>query len=109
MGYLVKSVGVLSMLLFVASVAVAEEKDPLKPRVPPDQMADAKAMKNPVAASPENIAKGKALFEGKAPALTAMAKKAKAMAQPVKFLTPALVISRIANFIRSGKTANSSG
>jgi hypothetical protein len=56
----------MTALLFVGStVALAEELDPLKPRVPTDQMADAKAMKNPVAATPESIAKGKALFEGK--------------------------------------------
>jgi len=65
MGYL-KTVGLMTALMFVvATAAVAEEKDPLKPRVPADQMGDAKAMKNPVAATPENIAKGKALFEGK--------------------------------------------
>src|SRR2546422_4085264 len=34
-------------------------------RVPGDQRADAKAMKNPIAKTPENIAKGKAIFEGK--------------------------------------------
>ncbi|MET0516790.1 MAG: cytochrome c [Nitrospiraceae bacterium] len=66
MGYLSKSLGVCAALLMLsATVAGAEEKDPLKSRVPPDQMADAKAMKNPVASTPENNAKGKALFEGK--------------------------------------------
>jgi cytochrome c553 len=65
MGYL-KSIGLLTALMFVvATVAVAEEADPLKPRVPAEEMADAKAMKNPVAKTPENVAKGKALFEGK--------------------------------------------
>ena len=66
MGYLSKSLGVCAALLMLsATVAGAEERDPLKARVPPDQMSDAKAMKNPVASTPENIAKGKALFEGK--------------------------------------------
>jgi mono/diheme cytochrome c family protein len=65
MGYL-KSVGLLTALMFVvAAVAVAEEKDPLKPRVPADQMADAKAMKNPTPEGEATVAKGKALFEGK--------------------------------------------
>ena len=65
MGYL-KAVGLMTALMFVvATTAVAEEKDPLKPRVPPDQIAEAKAMKNPVPNTPENVAKGKALFEGK--------------------------------------------
>jgi len=65
MGYL-KTIGLMTALMFVAAtVAVAEEADPLKPRVPEDQRAEAKAMKNPVANTPDNIAKGKALFENK--------------------------------------------
>jgi hypothetical protein len=44
---------------------VAEEKDPLKTRVPADELADAKAMKNPIPVNDANLAKGKALFEGK--------------------------------------------
>jgi mono/diheme cytochrome c family protein len=50
---------------FTAGMAIAAEKDPIKPRVPADKIAAAKAMKNPVASTPENIAKGKAIFEGK--------------------------------------------
>jgi hypothetical protein len=88
MGYLVKSVGVLSMLLFMANVAVAEEKDPLKPRVPPDQMADAKAMKNPVAVSPESIAKGKALFEGKGTCFNCHGKEGKGDGPAGQILNP---------------------
>ncbi|MDP9131594.1 MAG: hypothetical protein M3M98_00470, partial [Nitrospirota bacterium] len=65
MGYLFKFFGVCAAVtLLSVTVVGAEEKDPLKPRVAPDQMADAKAMKNPVASNPENIAKGKALYEG---------------------------------------------
>src|SRR4030065_2711380 len=52
------------MMLSVSEIAEIE-REPLKPRVPADQMSDAKAMKNPVAVTPESIAKGKALFEGK--------------------------------------------
>ena len=66
MGYFSKFLGVTAaLMLMTATVAGAAEKDPLKPRVPADQMGDAKAMKNPVASTPESIAKGKALFEGK--------------------------------------------
>ena len=66
MGYFSKFVGVCAAVtLLSVAVVGAEEKDPLKPRVAPDQMADAKAMKNPVASTPESIAKGKALYEGK--------------------------------------------
>jgi len=52
-------------LTFAAGIAYAAEKDPLKPRVPGDQMAAAKAVKNPVANTPDNVAKGKGIFEGK--------------------------------------------
>ena len=50
MGYFSKFLGVAAaVMLLSATVVGAEEKDPLKPRVPPDQIADAKALKNPVA------------------------------------------------------------
>jgi len=66
MGHLSKFLGIsAALMLMSATVVVAEERDPLKPRVPPDQMSDAKQMKNPVEANAANIAKGKALFEGK--------------------------------------------
>ena len=66
MGYFSKFLGIsAALMLMSATVVGAAEKDPLKPRVPADQMGDAKAMKNPVASTPESIAKGKALFEGK--------------------------------------------
>ncbi|MEK7702565.1 MAG: c-type cytochrome [Nitrospirota bacterium] len=41
------------------------EHDPLKPRVPPEHLAAAKALKPPFAATPAIIAEGKALFTGK--------------------------------------------
>lgn len=52
------------------SISLSAEKDPLAPRVPADQMAAAKAWKNPVKATPDNIAKGKELFNGKATCFT---------------------------------------
>ncbi len=57
-------------LTFVSLTASAAEKDPTIPRVPADQLATAKAMKNPLQATPENIAKGKAIFEGKGTCFT---------------------------------------
>src|SRR6188508_3343782 len=60
MGYFSKFLGLAAaMMLLSATMVGAEEKDPLKPRVPPDQLADAKALKNPIANTPENVAKGK--------------------------------------------------
>jgi mono/diheme cytochrome c family protein len=48
--------------LMTASAAFAAELDPLKPRVPPADMAAAKADKNPKAATPDSIEYGKELF-----------------------------------------------
>jgi mono/diheme cytochrome c family protein len=64
MRYLKSGILVLSVA-FIGAMAFAEEKDITVPRVPGDQRAAAKAMKNPHPTSPENIAKGKAIFEGK--------------------------------------------
>ncbi|MFQ5456450.1 MAG: c-type cytochrome [Nitrospirota bacterium] len=53
------------IILFVGGNSYADmgvESDPIPPRVPADQMAAAKAMKNPIPNTPENIEKGKALF-----------------------------------------------
>jgi len=57
-------------LTFVSMYANAAEKDVTVPRVPADQIAAAKEMKNPLQATPENIAKGKAIFEGKGTCFT---------------------------------------
>jgi mono/diheme cytochrome c family protein len=65
MGYWKSGVIALSVCAFVGAMAYAEEKDPTVSRVPPEQRADAKKMKNPIAHTPENIAKGKAIYEGK--------------------------------------------
>jgi len=46
-------------------MALAEESNPIEPRVPPNERMAARSMKNPIAKTPENIAKGKAIYEGK--------------------------------------------
>lgn len=43
----------------------AGERDPLVPRVPPDQRVAARALKNPLPATPVNLAAGKVIFETK--------------------------------------------
>ena len=89
MGYVSRSVGILTALMFVAAtVAVAEERDPLKPRVPPEQIAEAKAMKNPVENKPENIAKGKELFEGKGTCFNCHGKEGKGDGPAGQILNP---------------------
>jgi|SRR5579863_4777776 len=50
----------------IVGAAYAAERDPLAPRVPSDQIAAAKAWKNPYRPTPENIARGKELFTAKA-------------------------------------------
>ncbi|HLF86597.1 MAG TPA: cytochrome c class I, partial [Nitrospiria bacterium] len=54
------------MAFYVVNSYSAAEKDPLASRIPADQIASAKAMKNPFPNSPANVAKGKELFQGKA-------------------------------------------
>lgn len=56
--------------IMVGLTTYAAERDPLAPRVPPDQMAAAKAWKNPYQATPANIAKGKELYQGKGTCFT---------------------------------------
>jgi mono/diheme cytochrome c family protein len=56
-------IGVLG--LFGSEIVIAAERDPLKPRVPDGEIAAAQKMANPVPSSPDAVAKGKALYEGK--------------------------------------------
>jgi len=67
---LVLVLGISMVALYVVNSYSGTEKDPVAPRVPADQIAAAKAMKNPVASNPANIAKGKELFTGKATCFT---------------------------------------
>lgn len=60
--------GIFTALFALNVVAqdVKPEHEPLKPRVPPDLIAAAKARKNPLPSTPENVAAGQELFVGKA-------------------------------------------
>jgi len=49
-----------------ASLSIAADEAVLRPRVPIDQIDEAKTWKNPFEATDENIAQGKAIFHGKA-------------------------------------------
>ena len=65
-GKVSKTLLFMTAFMFVLSgTAITAEKDPLKPRVPADKRSAAKKMKNPVPFTKANVAKGKALFEGK--------------------------------------------
>jgi mono/diheme cytochrome c family protein len=59
------------MLLFLLPVeSEAIDLKILSPRVPPDQIEEARSWINPFPSTPENIEKGKALFHGKAFCMT---------------------------------------
>jgi cytochrome c len=89
MGYLSKFLSIsAALMLFSVSVVGAEEKDPLKPRVPADQMADAKAMKNKFEADADSIAKGKALYEGKGTCFNCHGKAGDGQGEAGKILNP---------------------
>lgn len=92
MGYL-RTVGLLVALIFVAvSVAIAEERDPLPARVPPDQISDAKKMKAPFGdtrkAPADIVAKGKELFEGKGTCFNCHGKSGTGDGEAGKILNP---------------------
>jgi mono/diheme cytochrome c family protein len=78
MEQLARSLGFVVILMIVAvSVVIAEERDPLKPRVPPSAMSSAKALQNPIQPTPKNIAEGKALYEGKGTCLNCHGREGK--------------------------------
>ncbi|MBX3301348.1 MAG: c-type cytochrome [Nitrospira sp.] len=89
MGYLSKFLGISAALMLLSVSAVgAEEKDPLKPRVPADQMAEAKGMKNKFEADADSIAKGKALYDGKGTCFNCHGKAGDGQGEAGKILNP---------------------
>ena len=72
----------------ISTNAPAAERDPLKARVPANEIAAAKALKNPVPFTAENVAKGKALFEGKGTCFNCHGKEGKGDGPAGAFLDP---------------------
>lgn len=66
--FMVSSITALAIvfLLFLDGLTWAADKAVMRPRVPRDQIEAARAVTNPLPAGEETIAKGKALYEGKA-------------------------------------------
>ena len=62
--------GGLLAIALVAPVAMSAEKDIKVPRVPAGDLAKAKAVKSPIQPTAENLAKGKAICEGKGACFT---------------------------------------
>jgi cytochrome c len=56
----------VALILLGMTAARGQGTEVLRPRVPNDQIEAARAVPNPLPATPEMIGKGKALFEGKA-------------------------------------------
>lgn len=55
---------------FFSSIVYSAERDPLQPRVPPEKIKAAQKERNPFPATPANIAKGKANYQGKGTCFT---------------------------------------
>jgi mono/diheme cytochrome c family protein len=53
------------LALGIAGASFGEERHVMPSRVPADRLEEARALKNPLADSPEVAAKGRALYEGK--------------------------------------------
>ncbi|HJU05053.1 MAG TPA: cytochrome c [Nitrospiraceae bacterium] len=56
----------ISILAISVTAAWAADPEVLRPRVPPDQLAMARSVVNPLPSSPEHIEKGRILYHGKA-------------------------------------------
>lgn len=83
------NVMVAAGVFVLVGTAAAAEKDPCAARVPAGELAAAKGMKNPVANTPENIAAGKAVFEGKGTCFTCHGMSGRGDGDAGKALDPA--------------------
>lgn len=80
-------------LLLPAGLSLGADAEVLRPRVPPDQIEAARAITNPLPATPEMIEKGKALFHGKGFCVTCHGRDGKGLVD-----LPALRGTRPRNF-----------
>ncbi len=65
LGLLIGTQAAVVLVLAWSSLASAAERNIMMPRVPADQLSAARALKSPLPSSPEALARGKALYEGK--------------------------------------------
>lgn len=70
------------------SLAQAEEQDPIQKRVPLGLRTEVEAMTNPAGSSPDIIAKGKAIFEGKGLCYKCHGPEGKGNGRLAEFLDP---------------------
>ncbi len=76
-------VGVLALISWT-SPALSADAAVLKPRVPPDQIEQARTWKNPVPPTQESIEKGKQLFQGKAFCITCHGRDGKGLGADIE-------------------------
>lgn len=69
----------LALLGLVVENVRSADSEVLRTRVPPDQIEAARAVNNPLPATPENIERGKTLFHGKAFCATCHGKDGKGL------------------------------
>ncbi len=70
---------VLALFLMGGSVVLGADSAVLKPRVPPDQIEEAKTWQNPFPSTPERLEQGKKIFHGKAFCVTCHGKDGKGL------------------------------
>lgn len=70
----------LGLWVCVIPLVYGADSEVLKPRVPPDQIAEAKTWANPLPATAENIEQGKTIFHGKAFCATCHGRDGKGLA-----------------------------
>ncbi len=63
----------------IATSVLGADAEVLKPRVPPDQIDEARTWTNPFPSTPDRLAQGKALFEGKAFCMTCHGREGKGL------------------------------
>ncbi len=71
--------GLIALWMMNASMSFAADPAVLKPRVPADQIEEARTWTNPLPITADNIEKGKTIFHGKAFCVTCHGKDGKGM------------------------------
>lgn len=67
----------LLLFFYFSSFAIAAEEEISKTRVPLARLKEAQGLKNPFPGNPENVSKGKAIFQGKGTCFTCHGKEGK--------------------------------
>ena len=70
---------VFTAILLAGSVAWGGDPAVLKPRVPPDQIEEAKTWRDPLPGTPERLERGKTIFHGKGFCVTCHGKDGKGL------------------------------